>query len=272
MSERETHEDILSRIALERQNLTRIERIRSELIRYIRLQWIMNEEEEELRPESNNNPNFLKEKDMKFNLYPFYINWKKIEERKNSYYDIFIHFGYLGAAIFSTFKEDYAFITYKNIIFTFSSFCHDFLLKNKEKDNNELLDFMNKLPEIDKIYKLIKNKVLMYKEIPIFIIILKIYEIYYLFNVEEIKLIELLKHQYLLINYLKDEEYNHIFRDNFSGKVFKVFKKMKENMGKQMEFPKSKKKYLNHIKYIYQSLSKTSKEQATKKMQTENDN
>ena len=103
MSERETHEDILSRIALERQNLTRIERIRSELIRYIRLQWIINEEEEELRPESNNNPNFLKEKDMKFNLYPFYINWKKIEERKNSYYDIFIHFGYLGAAIFFSF-------------------------------------------------------------------------------------------------------------------------------------------------------------------------
>ena len=62
----------------------------------------MLEREDEQIKEDNSNPNFMLEKDMNFRLYPFYINWKKIEANKSGYYRIFVHFGYFGAAIYSS--------------------------------------------------------------------------------------------------------------------------------------------------------------------------
>ena len=219
-------------------------------------------------PETNKNPNFMLEKDMKYNLYPFYINWKKIEERKNSFYDTFIHYGYFGAAVFSSFKviDCPINLTYKNIIYTFSSLLYEFLVnsKDKEKDTKEAQLFMEKLPELEMIYKLIKKKIVMFKEIPIYIIVMKIYEIYFLYNVEEKQLIELLKYEYLLISYLKDSEYKEMFQKNFSEKVRKIYEKMVDTIGKQFELPNTKKKLINHIKYIYQNLSKKSKDEALK--------
>ena len=267
-------EDILSYLDIESFSQNRAEEIRTEIIRFIRMHWIDNEEES--AKETNNNPNFMQEKDMKYNLYPFYINWKKIEERKNSFYDTFAHLGYFGAAVFSNFKTEECPInlTYKNIIFTFSTLCYEFLTntKDKEKATKDAEEFMNKLPNLDKIYNLIKKKIIMFKEVPIYIIIMKIYEIYFLYNVDEKKIIELLKYQYLFISYIKDEEYKEIFKKYFSEKVRKIFEKMVETLGKQFELPSTKKRYLNHIKYIYQSLSKTSKDDAFKMFKEENDN
>ena len=121
--------------------------------------------EEENAQEINKNPNFMQDTDMKYNLYPFYINWKKIEERKNSFYDTFIHYGYFGAAVFSSFKviDCPINLTYKNIIYTFSSLLYEFLVnsKDKEKDTKEAQLFMEKLPELEMIYKLIKKKKLL---------------------------------------------------------------------------------------------------------------
>ena len=72
-------------------------------------------------PETNNNPNFMHEKDMKFNLYPLYINWKKIESKSlnNSYYNVFKLFGYFGEAIFNILKEttnDEDYYNHKNFL------------------------------------------------------------------------------------------------------------------------------------------------------------
>ena len=95
----------------------------------------------------------------------------------------------------------------------------------------------------------------MFKEIPMYILILKIYEIYYIYDKEKQKLVELMKYQYLLISYLKDNEYKKLFEKNFGEKIKSVFDKIVDTLGKKYELPNSKKKYINHIKFIYKSLN-----------------
>jgi len=247
---------------------TNIENFRFELARYF--QRHIEECEDQIVPELNNNPNFLHEKDMKFNLYPLYINWKKIEANQHNYFDMFVHFGYFGASIYSSIKEIFPNITNKNILYIFSKLCYDFLInenEEQEKKDKELFIFISKLPENKVIYNLINKKVLMFKEIPIFMIILKIYEIYYLYKDEETKLIELLKTQYLLISYLTDDEYKEIFQNHFKGKVSSIFRKLVNLIGNQLEFPNTRKKYFNHIKYIYQAINKHIKDEVQDEVQ-----
>ena len=74
-------------------------------LRRLFLRHIEEREDEQIK-EDNTNPNFMLEKDMNFRLYPFYINWKKLEANESGYYRIFVHFGYFGASIYSSFKEN----------------------------------------------------------------------------------------------------------------------------------------------------------------------
>ena len=260
MSESEDNNDSENNNIISRSQ-TNLDNIQYELARYF--QRYIEECEDQIVPELNNNPNFMHEKDMKFNLYPLYINWKKIEANENNYFDMFVHFGYFGASIYSTFRKIYQNITNKNIIYLFSSFCYDFLVnqnEDQEKNEKELTLFISNLPEINIIYKLIKKKIIMFKEIPIFLIIIKIYEIYFLYKDHEDKIIELLKYQYLLLTYITDDEYNEIFHTHYKGKVSSIFRKLVSLIGNQLEFPNTKKKYINHIKYIYQSINKNNKD------------
>ena len=261
MSESEDNNDSENNNILISRSQTNLDNIQYELTRYF--QRYIEECEDQIVPELNNNPNFMHEKDMKFNLYPLYINWKKIEANENNYFDMFVHFGYFGASIYSTFRKIYQNITNKNIIYLFSSFCYDFLVnqnEDQEKNEKELTLFISNLPEINIIYKLIKKKIIMFKEIPIFLIIIKIYEIYFLYKDHEDKIIELLKYQYLLLTYITDDEYNEIFQTHYKGKVSSIFRKLVSLIGNQLEFPNTKKKYINHIKYIYQSINKNNKD------------
>ena len=261
MSESEDNNDSENNNILISRSQTNLDNIQYELARYF--QRYIEECEDQIVPELNNNPNFMHEKDMKFNLYPLYINWKKIEANENNYFDMFVHFGYFGASIYSTFRKIYQNITNKNIIYLFSSFCYDFLVnqnEDQEKNEKELTLFISNLPEINIIYKLIKKKIIMFKEIPIFLIIIKIYEIYFLYKDHEDKIIELLKYQYLLLTYITDDEYNEIFQTHYKGKVSSIFRKLVSLIGNQLEFPNTKKKYINHIKYIYQSINKNNKD------------
>ena len=64
----------------------------------------------------NNNKNCMKEKDIKYNLYPLYINWKQLETNEDDYYKIFVHFGYFGAAaitktLFRTTKTQMSYVS-----------------------------------------------------------------------------------------------------------------------------------------------------------------
>ena len=241
---------------------TNIENIQLELARYF--QRHIEECEDQIVPELNNNPNFMHEKDMKFNLYPLYINWKKVEANENNYFDMFVHYGYFGASIYSSLREIYPDITNKNIIYVFSTLCYDFLInenEEQEKNDKELILLISKLPEKKIIYNLIKKKIIMFKEVSIYLIIFKILEIFYLYKDEESKIIELLKNQYLLISYLSDDEYCEIFQNHFKGKVSSIFKKLVNLIGNQLELPNTRKKYINHIKYIFQEINKNNKEE-----------
>lgn len=264
MSESEDNNEIENNNEHISRSQTNLINIQYELARYF--QRHLEECEDQIVPELNKNPNFMLEKDMKFSLYPLYINWKKIEENENSYFDMFVHFGYFGAAIYSSLREFYSNITNKNIIYLFSSFCYDFLINENEEQEKqdkeiEMENMILKLPDKNIIYKLIKNKVIMFKEIPLFLIIMKMNEIYFLYKEEVAKTIELLKYQYLLITYMTEDEYIEIFQNHFKGKVISIFKKLVSLIGNQMELPNTKKKYINHIKYIYQSINKNNKEE-----------
>ena len=259
MSESEDNNDSEYNNELNSRSQMNLINIQYELAQYF--QRHIEECEDQIVPEINKNPNFMHEKDMKYKLYPLYLNWKKIEANESHYFDMFVHFGYFGASVYSSFREIYRNITNKNIIYLFSSFCYDFLTNlNEEKEKidkeKELDIFMSKLPENKIIYNLIKNKIIMFKEIPIYFIILKINEIYFLYKDEKTKIVELLKYQYLLITYLTNEEYNEIFKDHFKGKVSSIFKKLVKLLGIQLELPNSRTKFINHIKYIYKYINK----------------
>ena len=259
MSESEDNNDSEDNNELISRSQTNLINMQYELARLF--QRHLEECEDQIVPELNNNPNFMHEKDMKYNLYPLYINWKKIEANENSYFDMFVHYGYFGASIYSSFREIYQNITNKNIIYLFSSLCYDFLINQEdEKNQKEMEIFISKLPDNKTMYNLIQKKVVMFKEIPIYIIIFKMYEIYYLYKGEEEKLIELLKYQYLLISYISEEEYNEIFQKHFKGKVSSIFKKLVSKIGVQLELPNTKNKYINHMKSIFQVATKNSKE------------
>ena len=218
----------------------------------------IDEREDEQYKEEKTNDNFMQEKYMDFRLYPFYIDWKKIEENKTGYYRILVHFGYFGAAVFSSFKEKYQRLDVENIIYILAGFISEYLLK-KEEDKTEalkktIIDFFERMPNLDKIYELIEKKVIMMKEVPLLIIILKIYEIDFILKKSNDNIEKVLKYEYLLLTYLDDEEYKEIYNSNFKGKVSKIFKKIVEEHGKNFVLAKSKMKFINNIRAIYKTI------------------
>jgi len=235
--------------------ISNIEELQFRLRRYFR-RHIEECEDEAVIEEENNantNPNFMKEQDMNFRLYPFYINWKKLEANEPSYYRTFIHFGYFGASVYSSFKEKYPNLSLDNILFVLSSFISEYLLSKDNKDEASqkvIKDYFEKIPNLDDICDLIKKKVIMLKEVPMILLVLKIYEIYYMIQKNNVELEKVLKTEYLLGTYLTDEEFNDINK-HYKGKINKLFKKLVEENGKEYKLPKTKEQYFNHIKYVY---------------------
>ena len=217
------------------------------------------DEDEQDEEETSENPNFMQEKNMNFRLYPFYIDWKKIEHNKQGYYHVFLKYGYLGSAVFSSFKDKYPSLDAKNILFILAEFVPENLViknneinnKNEEADKN-IKEFFDKLPNIKDLFSLIEKKIIMMKEVPLLILILKIFEIKLIISKNNDDIINVLKYEYLLISYLTDEEYNNIFTNHFKGKISKIFTKISVS-NKNYLLPKSKVGYINHIKSIYKS-------------------
>ena len=204
---------------------------------------------------SNSNPNFMKEKDINFRLYPFYINWKKLEANELGYYRSFIHFGYFGASIYSLFKEKMPTLSINNILYILSTFISENLL-SKENKEEKIKEFFEKIPNLDDICELIKKKIIMMKEVPMILLILKIYEINFIIKKNNVELEKVLKSEYLLGSYLTNEEYNDMNKNHFKGKINKLFKKLVEENGKEYELPKTRVKLFNHIKYVYKKIIK----------------
>ena len=234
-----------------------IEEIQFQL-RRLYLRDLLEREDEQIK-EDNSNPNFMLEKDMNFRLYPFYINWKKIEANKSGYYRIFVHFGYFGASVYSSFKEKYPNLDVNNILFVLTSFISEYLLSkdNKSEASQKLIkEFFEKMPKFDVLCDLIQKKIVMMKEVSMILLVLKIYEINYILQKNDKELEKVLKNEYLLGTYLNDNEYKDIYQAHFKGKISKAFKKIIEVNGKDYELPKTKAKFNNHIKLIYKKIKK----------------
>lgn len=238
-------------------------------IRRIFMRYVEEREDEEYKEETSQNPNFMQETNMKFRLYPLYINWKKIENNEQGYYRVFLRYGYFGSAIFSSFKDKYPSLDAKNMFSVLAEFISEnFFKKNinnslrdnkndniNEEEDKKVREFFDKLPKINDIINLIENKIIMMKEVSLLILILKIYEIYFIINKYNNDIINVLKYEYLLLSYLSDEEYKDIYNNHFKGKISKIFKKISETNGKNYILPKTKLKFVNHIKSVYKSIN-----------------
>ncbi len=235
--------------------IANIEELQFRLRRYF--QRHLEEREDEQIKEDNSNPNFMQEKDMNFRLYPFYINWKKIEANESGYYRIFLHFGFFGASVFSSFKEKYPSLDVNNILYVLSSFVSEYLLStdNKNESSQKLIkEFFEKMPKIENLCELIQKKVVMKKEVPMILLVLKIYEIYFMLNKKNEDVEKVLKYEYLLVSYLTENDYKEIYQSHYKGKIGKIFKKLVETHGKEYELPKTKARLFNHIKLIYKKI------------------
>ena len=221
--------------------------------RYFFQRYIDEREDEPLKEEITNE-NFMEEKYMNFRLYPFYINWEKIEANESGYYRILVHFGYFGAAIFSSFKEKYSNLDVNNVLFVLAGFISEYLL-NKENKTEEakktIEDFFEKMPNLNDICELIEKKIIMMKEVPMLILVLKINEINFIIQKNYNEVEKVLKYEYLLMTYLSEDEYKNIYNEHFRGKISKIFKKLVDTHGKNYNLPKTKVKYINHLKSIY---------------------
>ena len=198
------------------------------------------------------NENFMKDKNIKYNLYPLYINWKKIERKvdNNVHYNIFKLFGYFGEAIFNMLinnNNNSNYFNHKNFLRELNSY-------NKNYTKSEIMEkeFLQKLISIyDIVISLLKNRIIIFKEISVFLIILRLYESYYLAINDNDKILEVLKYQFYIIYLLKDDEYKIIY-----DKYYKKLDAYSNNynpfsISSSKKFPKSKKCYINYIRSIY---------------------
>ena len=213
------------------------------------------ERDDEPFKEEKTNENFMEERFMNFRLYPFYINWKKIEANEPGYYRVLVHYGYFGAAIFSSFKEKYSSLDVNNILYVLAGFISEYLLKSEidktESVKKTIIEFFEKMPNLDELFELIEKKIIMMKEVPMIILILKIYEIDFILKKSKENLEKIYKYEYLLLTYLNEDEYKDMYNENFKGKVCKIFKKIVEVHGKNYALAKTKVCFINHIKSMY---------------------
>ncbi len=201
----------------------------------------------------NSNENFKqfsKENDMNFRDYPFPINWVDIENDENEFYDILSKYGYFGVSIYTSLNK-FKKVSSNNLIVLISElFCN-----YSKQENIELLkEFIFSLSQTpEKISQMIDNKLILVKEIPVYLIILIIYEIFYFkfdeeqyFNYKKQKIV--LKSQYNLLNMINDDEYSSIFNEFFKGKPLQNLSKL------DYKIEKERKKYLKHIKKMNNEL------------------
>ena len=207
------------------------------------------------------NKKLINEKDIKYELYPLYINWKKIETKSlyNPYFNIFKVFGYLGAAIYNILLEIYPhneyFFKCKNLLRElFNIYKKDYT--KKEIEENE---FFKKLLNIyENIISLIKNKIIIFKEISILLVIMKLYETYFITIENKEKLLEILKYQYIILSYINNNEYKKIYyiffrKINSHGRRY-----LSKNKHK---FRPTKKEDINYIKDTYKLTKEEIKEE-----------
>lgn len=128
-----------------------------------------------LHPDNYNNEEYID-----FRQYPLIIDWQGIEDDKSQSIDIYNKYNYFGAAIFACFQQlkDIK-LTEINILKTILESYNNKLINNNNSNNNnsDLVNFIKILPSLEKLNNVV-NLGLTKQELPLFKIILDIYENY----------------------------------------------------------------------------------------------
>ena len=143
------------------------------------LQAIYDERQPDYSVEGDNaNLNNNTEDYIDFRDYPLKIDWAEIENYEENYYNIFINYGYFGISILSSLvKIDNLNVNFDNFLFSVINFYFNSVKNNKFDDLN---NFFNHLPKLEKIKEIIFAKKIHKKEFIPVKIILDIYENYLL--------------------------------------------------------------------------------------------
>ena len=210
----------------------------------------------------SNNECFAKENNIKYNLYPLYINWKKIESKSlnNSYYNVFKLFGFFGEAIFNIIKEandeDKDYYNHRN----FLSELNFYNTKNYSMEEIKENRFFKRLINIyDDVISLIKNNLILYKEISVYLIVMRLYENYFLTIDDTTNALEELKMQFKIISNMKDNDYKKIYNAYYK-KVNRDDSNDIWRHDRKSKLPKNKESYINYIKIAYKKLNIKNKE------------
>ena len=210
----------------------------------------------------SNNECFVNENNIKYNLYPLYINWKKIESKSlnNSYYNVFKLFGFFGEAIFNIIKEandeDKDYYHHRN----FLSELNFYNTKNysmEEIKENRLFKRLIRIYE--DVISLIKNTLILYKEISVYLIVMRLYENYFLTIDDTTNALEVLKMQFKIISNMKNNEYKKIYKAYYK-KVNRDDSNDIWGHDRKSKLSKSKESYINYIKIAYKKLNIKNKE------------
>lgn len=207
------------------------------------------DEENEFNNQNNTNNNFIKDNQIDFRDYPLKINWEQVENDKLSYYSILNKFGYFGVSLYTSLIDYDKKLTIENFITNVVEIIYRIFKKNKKK---EIENFIKILPSLNNIKFLINQKMILFKELPAFIIIFKVYELYLtkyinkFYDCNEYKLLLLI--QFKIIKLINDEEYKKIIETHFKGRPSKTF----ELLG--IVFHKEKKQYEDYIKKVFRKI------------------
>ena len=211
----------------------------------------------------SNNEYFTNENNIKYNLYPLYINWKKIESKSlnNSYYNVFKLFGYFGEAIFNIIKEandeDKDLFNHRNFLSELNYYYSKYYSKAEIKCNR----FFKRLISIyDEVISLIKNNLILYKEIAVYLIVMRLYEKYFLTIDDATNVLEVLKMEFKILSNMKDNDYKKIYNVYYK-KVNRDDSNSLWSYDRRNKLPKSKESFINYIKIVYKKINIKNKEQ-----------
>ena len=194
-----------------------------------------------------------------FRDYPLNIDWAEIENYEENNYNIFVKYGYFGMAILtSLIKVDNLTINYDDFFYSILSFYNDCIKKKKIDDLN---NFYNHLPKLEKIKEIIFAKKIHKKEFIPVKIILDIYENYllqdnfnFIINQDIILFLEISEFFYKRITSDEDtlDMYNTLTKD--MEKTSNIMLEMKCIIARKRKI------YLSHLKIIYNDYINISKE------------
>ncbi len=194
-----------------------------------------------------------------FRDYPLKIDWAEIENYEDNYYNIFVNYGYFGIALLTSLvKVENLTINYDDFFYSILSFYNDCIKKKKIDDLN---NFYNHLPKLEKIKEIVFAKKIHKKEFIPLKIILDIYENYLLqdnFN--------FINNKDIIIQFLKISEffYKRITSDVDILDMYNKLKDMEKTSKIIMEMKciivRKRKIYLYRLKLIYNDYINISKD------------